>query len=161
VHPDTGQVYVGDVGWTQWEEINAAGPGANFGWPFFEGGSGNSLQTGGYRDLPEAQAFYNSGQSTTPSIFALNHAADGINAIVMGDIYTGTLYPEEYSGDLFFNDLGQGIVRNISFDASGNIASVDTFTTGANVVVQIMMGPDGYLYYVDLDDGVVGRWTFV
>ena len=39
----TGQLYVGDVGWATWEEINAAGPGANFGWPFYEGGNGQSL----------------------------------------------------------------------------------------------------------------------
>ncbi|MBD3881200.1 DUF4347 domain-containing protein [Phormidium tenue FACHB-886] len=161
VHPQTGQLFVGDVGWTKWEEVNTAGPGANFGWPYFEGGSGTNFRTEEYQNLPEAQAFYASGQTTTPSIFALSHSADGINAIVMGDVYTGSLYPEKYRGDLFVNDLGQGIVRNISFDTSGDIESVETFTTGANVVVQIIQGPDGKLYYVDLDDGVVGRWTVV
>ena len=160
VDPADGKVYTGDVGWTQWEEINAAGPGANFGWPYYEGGSGTNLQTGGYRDLPESQAFYNSGESAEPSILALNHGVDGINAIVLGDIYRGNNFPEEYQGDLFFNDLGQGIVRNVSFDESGNVASVDTFTTGANVVVQIKQGPDDRLYFVDLDDGLVGRWKF-
>ena len=160
VDPVDSKVYIGDVGWTRWEEINAAQPGANFGWPYYEGGSGTSLQTGGYRDLSEAQAFYASGESVTPSILALNHSADGINAIVLGDIYRGTNFPEEYQGDLFFNDLGQGIVRNVSFDESGNITSVDTFATGANVVVQIVESPDGSLYYVDLNDGLIGRWTF-
>ncbi|MEO1524755.1 MAG: DUF4347 domain-containing protein [Planctomycetota bacterium] len=159
IDPISGQVYVGDVGWTRWEEINAAGPGANFGWPFYEGGSGTSLETNGYRDLPEADDFYAS-TSVDASLFALSHSADGINAIVLGDIYTGSTYPAEYQGDLFFNDLGQGIVRNISFDADGNVADVQTFTTGARVVVQILQGPDGNLYYVDLDDGTVGRWVF-
>ncbi len=160
VHPETGQVYVGDVGWTIWEEINAAAPGANFGWPYYEGGNGTSLQTRDYEDLPEAQAFYASGESATPSILGINHITEGINAIVLGDFYTGSVYPEEYQGDLFFNDLGQGIVRNLNFDESGNITSVETFATGANIVVQIMEGPDGNLYYVDLDDGTVGRWFF-
>ena len=161
VDPETNQLFVGDVGWTLWEEINSAGPGANFGWPYYEGGNGESLRAPGYQFLSEAEAFYATGEETTPAILALNHTTDGINAIVMGDVYTGDAYPEEYRGDLFFNDLGQGIVRNISFDAEGNITSVDTFTTGANVVVQIVMGPDGNLHYVDLDDGVVGRWLFV
>jgi glucose/arabinose dehydrogenase len=156
-----GKVYVGDVGWTQWEEINSAPAGANFGWPYYEGGNGTSLQTGGYRDLAAAQAFYASGQQVTSSLLALNHAADGINAIVLGDIYRGNNLPEEYRGDLFFNDLGQGIVRNVSFDEFGNVSSIDTFTTGAQVVVQIVEGPDGSLYYVDLDSGLVGRWRFV
>ncbi len=160
VHPESGQVYVGEVGWSRWEEINAAAPGANFGWPYYEGGSGTNSPTRDYQDLPESQAFYASGEVTTSSLFALNHSVDGINAIVLGDIYTGNAFPEEYQGDLFINDLGQGIVRNLSFDESGNVSSVDTFTTGANVVVQIQEAPDGSLYYVDLDDGTVGNWSF-
>jgi glucose/arabinose dehydrogenase len=158
VHPQTGQVYVGDVGWSKWEEINAGAAGANFGWPYYEGGNGTSLKTSSYQNLAAAQTFYASGQPVTPSIFALNHAADGIDAIMMGDVYTGTALPSRYSGDLFFNDLGQGIVRNANLDASGKVTSVETFATDAQYVVQIAQGPDGNLYYVDLDDGLVGRW---
>ena len=160
VDPDSGQLYTGDVGWTQWEEVNSGGPGANFGWPYYEGGSGDSLQTNGYRDLPEAQEFYASGAPVDAAIYALNHSQSGINAIILGAVYTGSAYPSEYQGDLFFNDLGQGIVRNISFDASGNVTIVRTFTTDAQIVVHIQEGPDGTLYYVDLNDGQVGRWVF-
>jgi glucose/arabinose dehydrogenase len=159
VQPGTGKLFVGDVGWTQWEEINSAPAGANFGWPYYEGGNGTSLRTGSYQDLPAAQAFYASGKPVQPSILALNHAADGINAIVLGGFYTGNTLPTQYRGDLFFNDLGQGIVRNISFDASGKIASIETFATDSQYVVQIAQGPDGSLYYVDLDDGTIGRWV--
>lgn len=154
----TGAIYLGDVGWTAWEEINTGGPGANFGWPYYEGGSGISLRTGGYQDLPEAQAFYAAGTAVTPAVHALNHQADGINAIVMGDVYRGTAYPDRYHGNLFFNDLGQGIVRTARRDATGRITSIETFATGAEYVVQIKQGPDGRLYYVDLDDGSIGRW---
>jgi hypothetical protein len=132
-------------------------------WPDYEGGDNGSLQQASYSQLPEAQAFYDSGADVTAPLVALNHASTGINAIVLGDIYDGTTYPTEYVGDLFFNDLGQGIVRNVSFDAAGNVTSVEQFATGANVVVMIKQGPDGNLYYVnlyyvDLDDGEVGRW---
>ena len=160
VNPENGKIYVGDVGWTKWEEINSAGAGANFGWPYYEGGSGVNARTGGYDALPEAQAFYNSGGQAAPSLFALNHQADGINAIVMGDIYTGDAYPDRYKGDLFFGDLGQGIIRNISFDGSGNISSIDTFDIEDPYVVQIQEGPDDQLYYVNQLDGTVKRWTF-
>jgi glucose/arabinose dehydrogenase len=35
---DPGTLYIGDVGWLSYEEINvASGPGMNFGWPLFEG----------------------------------------------------------------------------------------------------------------------------
>jgi glucose/arabinose dehydrogenase len=154
----TGRFYIGDVGWGTWEEINSAGAGANFGWPYYEGANGVNARTGGYQSLPEAAAFYASGVTATPAILALNHATDGINAIVVGDVYHGNAYPADYTGDLFFNDLGQGIVRNVSFNAAGAVTQVQTFVTGARYVVAMKQGPDGYLYYVDLDDGVVGRW---
>ncbi|MEL6263666.1 MAG: DUF4347 domain-containing protein [Cyanobacteria bacterium J06626_6] len=160
VNPQDGQVFVGDVGWTVWEEINAAGPGANFGWPYYEGANGVSAQTGGYSGLPEAQAFYNSGTTVTPSIYALNHETDGINAIVMGDVYTGDAYPDRYKGDLFFGDLGQGIIRNISFDGSGNISNIETFDIEDPYVVQMAEGPDDQLYYVNQLNGTVKRWVF-
>lgn len=35
---DPGTLYIGDVGWVTWEELNICrGPGVNFGWPVFEG----------------------------------------------------------------------------------------------------------------------------
>ncbi|EMI24260.1 DUF4347 domain-containing protein [Rhodopirellula europaea] len=161
VDPVTGRLFVGDVGWTKWEEINSAGAGANFGWPFYEGGSGTSLVNSGYANTPEGVAFFAENVVVTSSQYGLNHQADGINAIVMGDVYRGNLYGDDYTGDVFFNDLGQGIVRHGDVDATGAITNVQTFTTGAGAVVAISQGPDGALYYVDLDDGLVGRWEIV
>ncbi|MCB0051904.1 MAG: PQQ-dependent sugar dehydrogenase, partial [Caldilinea sp.] len=37
VDPRNGRVIVGEVGNEKWEEINVGGPGANFGWPCYEG----------------------------------------------------------------------------------------------------------------------------
>ncbi|MFK7818047.1 MAG: Calx-beta domain-containing protein [Planctomycetaceae bacterium] len=156
----SGRVYTGDVGWTQWEEINTGPAGANFGWPYYEGGEGTSLQTGGYQNLPEAQAFYASGSPVTAPLVGLNHQQTGINAIVLGDFYTGDAYPEQYQGNLFFNDLGQGIVRTASLDAAGNLTNVEVFTTGARYYVQMKQAPDGTMFYADLVNGVVGRWVF-
>ena len=43
IRPDTDEVWVGDVGWGKWEEIDRiADPGGsleNFGWPCYEGSS--------------------------------------------------------------------------------------------------------------------------
>lgn len=161
VDPSSGRLYVGDVGWTQWEEINAGAPGANFGWPYFEGGSMTNVRTPLYQDLAAAQAFYASGQVATPPILGLNHGATGINAVIAGDFVPNAIYPEVFRNTLLFNDLGQGIVRAIRFNASGGVETVTEFQSGARVVVQIVTGPDGLLYFVDLDDGIVGRWNVV
>jgi len=161
IDPRNGKVYVGDVGWTNWKEINAGAAGANFGWPFYEGGSAGNQQTIAYNATPEAQAFYASGTQVKAPLIALNHAADNINAIIAGDVYVGNAYPAEFNGDLFFNDLGQGIVRNATIGPDGEIEKIEVFATGAAYVVQIVQGPDGRLYYVDLDDGEIGRWSIV
>lgn len=158
VDSTTGQLYIGDVGWTNWEEVNSAGPGANFGWPFYEGGNGISLRQMSYEKTPKGAAFFNKSISVVAPIYALNHQSDGINAIVLGAKLSSTYYGAKYQGNLFFNDLGKGIVRHISFDTSGNVANVDIFTTGAESVVQISEGPDGILYYCNLFGGKVGRW---
>lgn len=161
VDSETGQLYVGDVGWTKWEEINAAGAGANFGWPFYEGGNGTSLVNNSYANTPEGEAFFAEDIPVDASIYALSHQADGINAIVMGDVYRGDAYGGQFDGDIFFNDLGQGIVRHATINPDGTVGDVNVFDTGANIVVALRQGPDDLMYYVDLDDGTVGRWELV
>lgn len=79
---------------------------------------------------------------------------------MLGDFYFGDRYPEEYQGDLFVVDSTTGIIRNLSFDNQGNVTAADIFTQDARVVSQVVMGEDGYLYYVNLAQGVVGRWIF-
>ncbi len=154
----TGRLFIGEVGWSDWEEINTGEPGANFGWPYYQGGNGTSVVNTEYATLPEAQAFYASGQAVVAPAFGLSHSIDGINSIVVGDMITTNRYGTELNGSVIFNDLGQGIVRSASFTASGSLLGVSSFATAANVVVQINEGADGYLYFVDLDDGVIGRW---
>ncbi len=157
IQPDTGVPYIGDVGWTKWEEINA-GVGVNFGWPYYEGGDGVSNPTGGYNSLPEAQAFYNSGAEVEPAIWARSHASGGV-AIVMGDFYTGTIYPELYQGAVFFTDYGDPTIRALSLDSNGEVDQSLVVTGSVGTVVEMSMGPDGYLYYVDIG-GQIGRFEY-
>ncbi len=160
--PETGRVFIGDVGWTRWEEINTGDPGTNFGWPYYEGGEGENIITpGGYIDLPEGQEFLANGVETEPAIIALNHNADGINAVIMGDVIRGGDLGLLYEGDILFNDLGQGIVRRASVNADGEVTEVSVFTTGARYVVDMQQGPDGEMYYVNLAFGEIGQWLVV
>ncbi|TCZ50031.1 PQQ-dependent sugar dehydrogenase, partial [Roseicella aquatilis] len=48
-----GQLVITDTGWNSWEKIISGGPGANFGWPYFEGGNdGVLIPAPVYRDFP-------------------------------------------------------------------------------------------------------------
>jgi glucose/arabinose dehydrogenase len=159
IDQSTGRVYLGDVGWYTWEEVNTGPAGANFGWPYYEGDRTGSARTPGYQNLTQAQAFYAAGTPVNRPLLAYNHSTDGMNAIVMGDVYRGTAYPEEFRGNIFFNDLGQGIVRRAVINADGSVGTVSTFATGAQYVTSMKVSPaDGMMYYVDLDNGTVGRW---
>ena len=76
---DTGKLIISETGWYTWEEINSGGPGANFGWPYFEGGDGGvSDRTVQYPQvLPNSAAFYaavaNGSIVVTAPFIALNH----------------------------------------------------------------------------------------
>ncbi|MCU0533101.1 MAG: DUF4347 domain-containing protein [Hydrococcus sp. Prado102] len=153
---------IGDVGWNTWEEMNI-GRGRNFGWPYYEGGldsNGNPINIkSGYSSLPEAQAFYTSGQIATAPIFARQHTS-GVSAIVMGDYYTGATFPELYRGALFFTDVNGGTVDAALFDQTGKVASVQRFATGLPGIVQMSSGSDSNLYYVNIAQGAIGRWRY-
>jgi glucose/arabinose dehydrogenase len=72
--PGTNEVWVGDVGWGTWEEIERIQtPTAsvrNFGWPCYEGNG----QQGGYAGLTQCQGLYGDG-TATPPYYTYNHSA--------------------------------------------------------------------------------------
>jgi glucose/arabinose dehydrogenase len=163
---------IGDVGWRTWEEVNIGKKGANFGWPYFEGGldaAGNpvSLKQSDYGSNPatsaSATAFYNSGSPVTAAAYTYKHF--GSNAIIVGELYTGTTFPSIYQNALFVGDASQGTIDALTFDSEGKVVSVRRFadsTTDPNspIVspVQITTGPDSNLYYVSLYTGKIERW---
>lgn len=156
VNQDDGEVYIGDVGWTRWEEINT-GRGANFGWPAFEGGDGVSSQTGGYQNLAEVQAYYATNPNVTAPLWARLHS-DGARAIIMGD-FVSDAYNNQYENALLFTDIGDQVLRAAIFDSLGNLIDVESVSAPVGFLVDIQTGPDGLLYYVDIT-GTVGRLAF-
>lgn len=158
-NPQTGGIYVGDVGWTSWEEINFGDPGSNFGWPAFEGGDTTSEQTRGYKDLAAVQDYYATNPDVTVPIWARTHA-DGASAIVLGDFITNSVYPSQFENALIFTDVGDQVLRVATFDANQNIVSVEAVSSPLSFYVDIVMGPDGHLYYTDIVTGQIGRLTY-
>ena len=113
IHPTTGELWVGDVGWGTWEEINRlarAAPVENFGWPCWEG----SPRQGGYdsANLTICEDLYNTSLHVAPH-YAYNHAnqvvpgetcTTGSSSITGLAIYNTGSYPTDYQGALFFAD---------------------------------------------------------
>jgi Glucose / Sorbosone dehydrogenase/PA14 domain/Calx-beta domain len=173
IQPGTNELWMGDVGWNTWDEINR-GAGQNYGWPYFEGGDGVSLKTPEKRTDAEAIAFYATNPNVTAPFIGISHFTENTQrsvAVVVGDFYKSNLYPSVYQNALFFTNAspdnsatGQSAVYALTFDAAGNPQTPKLFRPADPAgIVQMKMGPDGYLYFVNIAErntpiGSIGRW---
>ncbi|MBI5182654.1 MAG: PQQ-dependent sugar dehydrogenase [Nitrospirae bacterium] len=158
VHPDTGALFIGDVGANTREEVDISTGGENFGWPYWEGNTTGSNTSCG-------------GQTSTAPIY--DYTRSGTSAsVIAGIVYKGINYPNdaslpsEYDGTFFFNDYYTGNLRVLrqSSGVWGLVAGVDStnFGTGFNYVSDWAVGPDGAIYYVySGSGGRIGRIAYV
>jgi glucose/arabinose dehydrogenase len=173
IRPGTNEVWAGDVGWGDWEEIDrVADPGGgveNFGWPCYEGTPRQSGYDGA--NLNICENLYNAGASAvTNPYFEYHHN----NRVVPGEMcptgssaiagiafafYQGGPYPDEYDGALFFADNSRDCIWVMQKGANDLPAPglIRTFVAGAANPVDIEISPGGELFYVDFDGGTI-RW---
>jgi glucose/arabinose dehydrogenase len=172
VRPGTQQLWLGEVGWNTWEEINRVadvddGVAENFGWPCYEGTS----RQGGYdtADLNSCESLYGVGQ--TGPFYTYNHNAKVVpgdscptgSSSVSGMAFeSGSNYPSDYDGALFFADASRGCIwvmkRGTGVDPSPS--QLSQFVGGAGTPVQVLTGPGGDIFYVDMDAGQVRRVVY-
>jgi len=173
--PGTDQLWVGDVGWNTWEEIDrvaATGDGVaeNFGWPCYEG---TPIQSG-YQNpgLSQCSSLYSAPGSVAPPVYAYNHGS----AVVSGDgcstsngssitgmaFYQAGSYPSAYNGALFFADHTRNCIWSMmpGTDGSPDPGKIQTFVSAAANPVDLKIGPNGDLFYVDMDGGKIHRVTY-
>jgi glucose/arabinose dehydrogenase len=159
--PGSADLYVGDVGENDWEEINVVRAGANYGWPCWEGPD--------RAPTPANQAFcddqYRRADAGTLTVTApsagYRHEPGG--SIIGGVFYTGTTYPEEYRGDYFFGDYTMQFIQRQEFDEGGTaVGAMVRFADpiGAGAPVQFRMGPDGNLWYLSIYPGELRRVVY-
>jgi glucose/arabinose dehydrogenase len=155
LHPQTGELYTGEVGWGDWEEINV-GRGKNFGWPCYEGNStGNNVQLG-YAYSPDTSArcatLYAAGaDAVTAPLYAYDHNAGGA-AVQTGEVYSGTAYPAAYQGVLFFQDYNRNWIKTLTMGPGGPVVQdfIDNAAPNGGPV-DMESGPDTNLYYLTLN----------
>jgi glucose/arabinose dehydrogenase len=175
VRPGTGEVWIGDVGWNTWEEIerlqNPTAAVTNLGWPCYEGSGRQS----GYdsADLSICENLYAAGASAVRNpLFAWNHGSQVVpgegcptgSSSAAGIAFepSNGSYPSEYRGALFFADYSRDCVWAMLPDANGvpDPARIRTFAAGAANPVHLQIAPGGDLFYADFDGGTVRRVTF-
>ncbi|WP_257461438.1 PQQ-dependent sugar dehydrogenase [Archangium lipolyticum] len=137
VQPGTGRLFINDVGASTWEEINEGIAGAHYGWPDTEGPTSDSR-------FRAPLLAYRHGSGT-----------DRGCAITGGTFYNpaGLQFPAEYVGRYFFADYCNGWIRTYN----PKDGTVSLFATGLEAPVDLDVGPDGSLYYLDRQDDSVHR----
>jgi glucose/arabinose dehydrogenase len=143
--PNTGRMFINDVGQSAWEEINDGIAGANYGWPNVEG----------IAAPPVDPRFQN-------PIFAYGHGTGPTTgcAIAGGGFYNpaAVQFPSTYVGKYFFADLCSGWIRVL--DPSTTPATATGFATGINQPVDLKVADDGTLYYLSRGSSSVFRIQF-
>jgi len=181
IDPASGEIYVGNVGWDTYEEIDrvpavGALPIFNSGWPCYEGPGPNPIYAG--LELGLCKSLYAEPGATTLPLFYYKHYENvvpeeacnsGTGSALAGlAFYPGGPYPDSYDGALFFADPVRGCIWVMHPGDDGRPDPLDTTTFMANgglyPGVDLEVGPEGDLYYVklfgDTEEGTIHRISY-
>jgi PKD repeat protein len=176
--PDTSELWVGDVGWNTWEEVNrmttpTPSTAVNFGWPCYEGvgrlssyDSANlticeNLYTDGANPATGPYYNYQHGVSVVSNDGCPLNAGSVISAI---SFYSGNSYPGFYKGALFFGDHSRNCIWAMLPGGNGlpNSNNIQAFVVDPNShPVDLEADPvSGDLFYANFDGGQIRRIQF-
>ncbi len=166
IDPTSKEVYVGNVGWYTYEEIDrfstTPNPAYNSGWPCYEGPGPTPTFSG--LEINVCDALYEQPDSTAPPLFYYEHEA-GVtpedtcptefgSAIAGLAFYEGEAFPASYKGALFFSDPVRGCIYAMfpGEDGRPDPSKTTPFLTAGGVYpgIDIQEGPEGSLFYVKL-----------
>lgn len=142
---ETQQVWLGDVGWTSWEEVSLVPRGGNMGWRIFEGShcrqGGADTNGNGIGDLCEDPALI-------PPVVEYAHS-DGNCAVIGGYVYRGSAIPE-LQGKFLFADFCTSKVSMVEYDTNGDPFEAQLLPggTGFGNIRTFGQDVDGELYVV-------------
>ncbi|MEL7170939.1 MAG: PQQ-dependent sugar dehydrogenase, partial [Bacteroidota bacterium] len=162
-----GSLFIGDVGWTMWEELNVSSTGGeNFGWPCYEG----PFEQPQYQDATPAMhgcgTVGGSGVTQAQLYWTDDPAASvpaGLrgDAIIVGDFYQGVRYPTAYQGALFYADYPNGWMATGRFDDVDQFEEQALFSTDTGAVVAFAYDPTSqWMHYLNIVTGEVLRIVY-
>ena len=176
--PGTNELWVGDVGWNQWEEIDRIpnmtdNIAENFGWPCYEYTSMQPSYHSAGLDLCEGLYAEGSG-AVSNAYYAYQHSAKvvstdacptGSSSLTGLAFYpeSGGMFPSSFNGALFFADYSRNCIWYIPEGSNGqpDTSARQPFVEAAASPVDLAIGPNGALFYVDLVGGTIRRISWI
>lgn len=139
IDPITGAIYVNDVGQDAVEEVNELAPGRNFGWSLTEGPFDPTL----YPNFTQPIISY----IHFPALNDTGYAVTG-GSFYRPDIQT---FPEQYTGDYFYNDFVNGWIR--AYDVETGTNSLFASRLNGFSVLGLQTSMDGSLLVLAYGNG--------
>ncbi len=176
LRPGTNELWLGDVGWEMWEEINRI-PNAtdavaeNFGWPCYEGAPRQPAFDAANLSLCETLYTAGAGAVTAPwfgysrpqHIVPDETCPNGTASITGLAFYptSGGSFPAGYSGGLFLADHTRNCIWFMPKGANGqpSPSTTQVFVAAAANPIDLQIGPGGDLFYVNFEGGAIHRLT--
>ena len=106
IDPETGRIFVGDVGEAKWEEVNIVSKGRNYGWNKMEGN----------QCFPKPTVCDTLFRNAVTPVFQYPHDSAIGNAIIGGHVYRGSRFPE-FWGKYIYADVSDGLFA-LRFDGT-------------------------------------------
>ena len=175
--PGTSELWIGDVGWNTWEEVNrmttpTPSTAVNFGWPCYEGAERQSGYDGA--NLNICEGLYTSGRTTGP-YYTYQHGvsvvgSDGCplntgSVISAISFYAGGAYPGSYNGALFFGDHSRNCIWAMLPGGNGlpSASNLRAFVVDPNShPVDLEADPaSGDLFYANFEGGQIRRIQYL
>lgn len=139
-------LYVGDVGQGQREEVDLVTSGGNYGWPYLEGtlDNPNYAPSGAGTVLPIAEYTHSDGISI---IGGYVYRGDDIPGLVGKYVFGDYQKPSTTTGRLFYMDLSDGVIREFLYDPTGLTLNSRLYSIGEDA--------EGELYALLLNGSVL------
>ncbi len=130
IDPATGRLFATENGWIGQDALLEIQAGANYGWPGYD------------LDVPLEEV-------AQPALFF--HETVGMAGI---EFYAADALPE-LTGALLFCQFHGGALHAVRFDADGNMDEDAIIASGCGS--DVLTGPDGFVYFLDILGGTVRR----
>lgn len=157
-----GSLFIGEVGWNDWEEQQVARGGENFAWPCFEG----PFEQPGYQAAtPASNGCGVMPPRTDPPYYWSHQDPNNSNppgllgfTALGGAFYEGSAYPAVYQNAYFYADFALGWMAFAHVDADDNFLDQTIFAENLSFPVQITYDPSRQqLLLVDIAQGRIDR----
>lgn len=141
---ETGDMWIGDVGQNEWEEIDfepaGTSGGLNYGWRCYEG-----FETYNTTDCQEESAY-------VPPVHVYPNSASAGCSVTGGYVYRGQLYPQLW-GRYIYADFCSDRIWMLTPDGEGGFVNEQVFRNQGEGFSTFGEGPSGELYIGALNTG--------